>query len=261
MKSLTECVSGAKIGRKILAFSAAAMLGASPVFAAINYGDFSGTSVSYIGVTESSGTDPGSLFGAPTISGNTLDFNPQGFTAFSSGGGVDLTDGQLNFLLRADSGALSGLQFSEAGDFSLAGLGTANTKAAIATTLFFDILKVDGAAINPLSFSAQMTYTPVGNGQFNLLANPGIGNLWAGNYAVNLNDVLTAHGISFTSGATEVRVNLDNTLLAMSESGSVAYIGKKDFKGLGITVVPEPSTIAITLFGAALFLGSRRRQS
>lgn len=261
MKFMTKRIICAKIGRGILAFNLAAILSSASAFAAINYGDFTGTSVSYLGVTESSGTDAGSLFGAPTISGNTLDFNPQGFTAFSSGGGADLTDGQLNFLLRADSGALAGLRFSEAGDFSLAGIGTANTHVTIATTFFFDILKVDGNAIDPVSFSAQMTYTPTGSGQFDLLNNPGIGNIWTGLYTLNLNDVLTANGISFSSGVTEVRVNLDNTLLAVSESGSVAYLAKKDFKGFGITVVPEPSTIAISLFGAALLFGARKKQS
>jgi len=235
------------------------MVGSSSVFAAINYGDFTGTSVSYLGVTESSGTDSSPLFGAPIISGNTLDFNPQGFSAYSTGGGVDLTDGQLNFLLRANSGGLSTLQFSEAGDFTLAGLGTAGTRVTIATTFFFDILKVDGNAINPLSFSATMTYTPVNNGQFNLVNNPGVGNVWTGSYLLNLNNVLTANGVPFSTGATEVRVNLDNTLLAISESGSVAYVAKKDFKGFGVTVVPEPSAIAITLLGAAALLGARRK--
>ena len=199
------------------------------------------------------------MYGAPIIAGDTLDFNPQGFAATSTGGGIDLTDGQLNLLIQAHSGyAIPMIQFSEAGDFSLAGFGTANTKVTVAATFFLDVLQVDGVGINPVSLTANMTFTPSPNGQFDLINNAGIGNIWTGVFNFNLNDALTSHGISFENGATEVRVNLDNTLLAISEAGSTAYIAKKDFKALGITVVPEPSVIAMSLFGvAALVLRSR----
>ena len=49
--------------------------------AAINYGSFMGTDVTYVDVTESSATDPVPLFGAPSVSGNSIDFNPVGFDA------------------------------------------------------------------------------------------------------------------------------------------------------------------------------------
>ncbi len=229
----------------------------------INYGTFTGTSVSYHDVTESSGTDALPLFGAPTISVNTLDFNPQGFSAYSTGGGVDLTDGQLNFVIKAGAGyAIPSLQFSEAGDFTLAGLGTGSTKVTVASAFFIDVLKVDGLAINPLSLSANMTYAPNLNGQFNLSTDAGVGTIWNGALNFNLNSALAANGISFLNGATEIRVNLDNTLLAMSETGSVAYIAKKDFKGFAITVasVPEPSVMALGLLGVAA-LGLRARSA
>jgi len=230
--------------------------------AATNYGNFTGSSVEFQGVTESSGTDPGPLFGAPTITGDTLDFNPQGFTAYSSGGGVDLTDGQLNFLVKAlDGFAITELRFSELGDFTLAGTGTASTKVAVAASFFFDILSVDGVSINPVTVTGNMTFAPNANGQFDLISNAGIGSLWSGGINFDINSALTANGIPFQIGATEVRVNLDNTLLAVSESGSAAYIAKKDFKGFGLTaIVPEPSSMAIALLGAAALFGFGKRK-
>jgi hypothetical protein len=246
--------------RGILAV-AIAVLPSATSFAdtSINYGTLVGTTVTYVNVTESSATDQVPLFGSPIISGNTLDFNPQGFAATSTGGGIDLTDGQLNLLIQAHSGySIPMIQFSEAGDFSLAGFGTANTRVTVAATFFLDVLKVDGVSIDPVSIAAHMTFSPKLNGQFDLINDAGVGNIWTGVFDFNLNAALSSHGITFENGATEVRVNLDNTLLAISEAGSTAYIAKKDFKGLGITVVPEPSVIAMSLFGvAALVLRSR----
>lgn len=256
MKNFARSLFCSWTAQGILA-AAVVLLPGTPAFAGtnINYGTWVGTTVTYQDVTESSATDQTPMYGAPLISGNTLDFNPQGFAATSTGGGIDLTDGQLNLLIQAHSGyAIPAIQFSEAGDFSLAGFGSANTRVTVAATFFLDVLQVDGVGINPLSLTANMTFTPNANGQFDLINNAGIGNIWTGAINFNLNDALTAHNIDFVNGATEVRVNLDNTLLAISEAGSTAYIAKKDFKALGITVVPEPSVIALSLFGVATLL-------
>lgn len=231
--------------------------------AAYSYGDFLGSTIIFQGVTESSATDGGPLFGTPIIAGDTLDFNPQGFAAFSQGGGVDLTDGQLNFLIKATEGnSISQLHFYEVGDFSLAGTGTGGTKVAVATSFFLDILSVDGVSINPVSLTGSMVFTPNANGQFDLVSNSGIGLFWSGGINFDINAALDANSISYTSGATEIRVNLDNTLLAVSESGSVAYIAKKGFDGVGFTVsVPEPSSMTIALLGMLALFGCGKRKA
>jgi hypothetical protein len=72
--------------------------------APINYGNFMGNTVMYTQVTEDTNSpgDSPPLFGAPTVSGNSLDFNPVGFDANSTGGsGPDITDGQLLFGIMA----------------------------------------------------------------------------------------------------------------------------------------------------------------
>src|SRR5688500_6971597 len=70
------------------------------VGAQINYGSHMGTHVTYVNVTEDSGEDePLPLFGAPTVTGNSIDFNPVGFDAASSDGGSDITDSNLVFMV------------------------------------------------------------------------------------------------------------------------------------------------------------------
>jgi hypothetical protein len=231
--------------------------------ASINYGDFVGSTVTYLNVTEASpSNDPLPLFGAPTIAGNTLDFNPVGFSASASGGSFDLTDGQLDLTIRANPGnAIPTIQFSEAGDFALGGVGTAGTFVDVSATFFIDIVKVDGVGINPLVTTASMNFSPVASGTFDLVNHPGFGQLWAGAFTFDVNAFLTANNISYISGATEIKVTLDNTLAAFSEAGTVALIAKKDFKGLGITVpeVPEPTILTLVLCGgAAMWVRSRK---
>src|SRR5262245_6656687 len=62
--------------------------------ASINYGDFNGDNVKFLDVTESS-DDPLPLYGAPTVSGDSLSFSPQQFFAKSQFGVPvnDTTDG------------------------------------------------------------------------------------------------------------------------------------------------------------------------
>jgi hypothetical protein len=202
------------------------------------------------------------LFGTPTIAGNTLDFNPVGFGAFSTGPANAFTDGQLDLTIIATAGnIIPNIVFSERGDFSLLGLGSAATYVDVSATFFIDVVEVDGISINPLSTTASMTFAPVANGTMTLPGFPGSGQFWSGSLNFNVNAFLLANSVSFVNGATEIKVTLDNTLAAYSENGTTAFIAKKDFKGLGITVpeVPEPSTLTLLLAGAGLLaLRSRR---
>ena len=94
-----------------LAVVAGAILSVSvlsgPVLSAqINYGSHMGTHVTYVNVTEDSGADePLPLFGPPTVTGNSIDFNPTGFDATSSDVDSDITDSNLVFMVTAKSGS------------------------------------------------------------------------------------------------------------------------------------------------------------
>src|SRR5688500_2891128 len=58
--------------------------------AQINYGSHMGTHVTYVNVTEDTGaSEPLPLFGAPTVTGNSMDFNPVGFDAASAAAASD----------------------------------------------------------------------------------------------------------------------------------------------------------------------------
>jgi hypothetical protein len=71
--------------------------------ASINYGNFSAISVDFLDVTEAANSigDSAPLFGAPTVAGDSLDFDPVGFSASATGAsGVDITDGNLRYACR-----------------------------------------------------------------------------------------------------------------------------------------------------------------
>lgn len=226
-----------------------------------NYGNFGGTTVNFMNVSESSGTESIPLYHDPFVAGNTLGFTPQNFTAFATGaGGIDLTDGQLNLKMEATSGfAIPTIHFWEAGDFTLAGAGTANTWVDVSSRFYVSITKVDGASITPINITNFMSFSPVGSGTFTLPSNPGVLNAWSGSVTFDINAALTAANQPYLAGATEVYFGLDNALIALSEAGTVAFIAKKQLQdSVGITViVPEPTILALTLCGAGLLI--RRR--
>lgn len=232
-----------------------------------NYGDFTGSHVTYVNVRESANTpdDSTPLFGAPTISGNTLDFDPVGFSAAATGGGVDITDGNLSFDIFSHAGrGIDAVQFSEAGDFRLIGLGTDLTQVDVSATFFVEIYEVDGVLIDPKKKAVEMSFSPNADGTFSLLSDGGgsanVQGNWSGSVNVDLNALLDSSGIDYEYGATKVSINLDNTLVAISEQGTYAYIAKKDFSALSVTVIPEPATFSMLAIGSALLVSARRKR-
>lgn len=238
-----------------------------PVLGApINYGTFMGSTVTYVDVTEDSNSgDSLPLFGAPTVSGDTLDFNPVGFSASASGAaGNDITDGNLSFMVVAKPGkAINLLSLNEGGDTTLAGFGTNATFTKVTGTGVLNINAVDGVGIGAVSVPFSMTFTPSG-GDYGLVTDfgggPGGTIAWSGGTSFNLNSILTANSIPFVGGATKISINLDNTLTALSQAGTFSLIAKKDFGGLSITVnVPEPTTLLLASLAISGLFVSRRR--
>jgi len=245
-------------------------LAATQANAAMVYGNYPGATVDYIDVTEDTNTgDTLPLFGAPVVSGDSLDFDPVGFSASSSGGGApDFTDGQLSFMIQAkDGNSIDSLFFSEAGDTSLGrGLGSLDdAETEVTADIFIDILEVDGVPINQINVVGALTFTPSG-GSYSLSSDGGGSSsyqtAWSGSYFVDFLPVLTSNSIQ--GKVTKVSVNLDNTLRAASATGSSAFIAKKDFDGVSITsnpdqnMIPEPGTVTLAVLGMLAIAGWSR---
>lgn len=244
----------------------------APVQAAqINYGSHAGTNVIFVNVTEDTGADePLPLFGPPTVTGNSMDFNPTGFDAASSGADSDLTISNLEFMVTAKSGSrIESITLSEAGDTTLAGNvtpGSMGTASAAFTSGVLDIHEVDFVGINHISVPFSMSFSPSG-GTFFLGTDGGGGPVyhtqWTGSATLDIEAILIANGFSNFEGATKVSVDLNNVLTAVSEAGTSSEIAKKDFGVIVGTIpggeIPEPGLATLVGMGAIGLLLRRRR--
>lgn len=239
-------------GRSLFALMLLIGLAATTAQAAsINYGDFSDIppgAVMYQDVTESSGTDAVPLFGAPSITEDTLDFDPKGFVAFAGSGGSDITDGQLNFSIETFPGTgISSMLFREGGDYSLLGTGSAATMIAGGISVRVEIIEVDGVALpSPIDVLASASFTA------NLVGSPTALSPWSNVLFVDFGPALA--NIPHNLGVTKANVVLDDLLAAISEPLSTALIAKKDFTIIPTiegNPIPEPASLALFTLGAA----------
>lgn len=246
------------------------LLAQSARAAQIHYGTHEGSNVYFTDVSEDSGaSEPLPLFGPPTVTGNTIDFNPLGFDTASSGAGSDITSSNLQFGIQAKIGArIQNVLLNETGDTTLAGNvppGSLATSSAVFASGVLDIYEVDFTEINHISVPFSLSFSPSG-GTFFLGTDGGGGPLfhtqWSGSATLQVEAILVANGVAFEHGATRVAVNLTNTLSAVSESGTSSVMGKVDFGATTqiITVrndIPEPAVVAVP---ALVFFTLRRRR-
>lgn len=228
-----------KAGALALGLAAIGLISAANA-ATINYGNFGPVApgVTFLDVKENSVSDPVPLYGPPAPFSVGLDFNPTGFVATTTGGGADLTDGQLNFTVDSNL-PITNIGISERGDYTLFGAGTAATQVQAGSVLFATVTEINGLPVAPINLAP--VNASVG---FNLAANAGLVKPWALGLGLNVG----------VPGATRIDVVINNTLAAVSEANTVAFIAKKDFI-VDLDVVPEPATAALAgmaLCGLAL---------
>lgn len=215
----------------------------------INYGNFvAPPGVNFNQVTESSATDATPLYGPPTPFATGLDFNPTNFVSSSAGGSQDITDGQLNFTVVGNGLPINSLNFFEAGDYTLQGLGTATTSAFAGLIVRVTVTQINGADVAPISLTPANASVA-----FNLVANPGITQPWSMNVFSNISGQLGAG-----QNATRIDVVIDNQLGTISQEDSLAFIAKKDFR-VTLNTIPEPASLAGILGLGVLVM--RRRQA
>lgn len=251
---------------RLAAVCAVALFAANPAAAAIMYGDFSDIppgSVMYLDVEEDSPSgDTLPLYGEPEAVGDVLDFDPSGFGASASNGDIDITDGQLNFDFETIDGAgITSLLIEEGGDYKFFA-GTSPTTSVnfdvIGEVMITEVASINGIITLPpagivVPFSANGSFTSTGT-------IPSTN--WSLSALVELGSVLSSFGPGTVATAGEVFLN--NTLVASSEAGSLAFLAKKDFT-ITPGVEPEPDTIvpepAAALLAVLAFTGlaARRR--
>ena len=185
------------------------------------------------------------LFGTPAISGNTLYFTPNTFSAKSSNGaGYALTDSTVNVTVSLKSGyVFSKASLNEGGDYLLLGMGSG---ADVTGQLrVFDPAQPLGMHyFDSITPTAPLTATglPTHN--------------WKASAGFNLGALPTL------KASSALNVTIENLLLADTvSSNSLAFVQKK-FVGLDVVTapVPEVKDWALMLAGLGLVgLQMRRR--
>jgi len=200
----------------------------------------------FTNIVESSVTDGVPLYGAPSPIVVGLGFTPTPtFSAASTNGGADITDGQLNFTVTAvpSAGGIPQINVSEGGLFTLLGPGTGATQVLAGAIIRATVVEINGVPVSPFSL------TPVSASvNYNVVTSPGMDQDWSLNLTLNVASQLGLLGFGPNDRATKADVVIDNSLVALSQLQTEARISKTDFD---ITIfVPEPGSIS--LLGLAL---------
>lgn len=214
--------------------------------------------------------DVNGLYGAPSVSLNSLDFTPTIFDATCSSGcvgnpapGVASTTDTLTLDIVAISGQqITEIDINEGLEYTLTAFGPgAFASVTVSSNIFVDIFEVNGASVNGINGNFSMNFTPSNN--YSVFGPNGVeaGIPFTGSTSIDIQSILAANAV--IGEATGVRISFDNTLNAFHSGGGLAQIRKRDQDFVSLTIngglpVPEPGT-AILLLGGLAGLAAQRR--
>ncbi len=248
----------------LIAIVLPALVGFSGTANAVSYGSFSdptGT-VSYLNVRDVNG-----LFGAPSVSLDSLDFTPTTYQAQCTQCPTGVTTSDILTLdIQTNSGRqIDKLQISEGLDYVIQSFDTAGfASVSVIANVFIDIINVNGLPVNGINANIPILLTPANNASVFGLGAQANGVILGNTGLIDLQQILVGAGGS--GEITGLRVSFDNTLQAFHDgSGGQALIRKRDADFVSLTVVgsivntPEPTT-AVLLMGGLALLARRRPQ-
>jgi hypothetical protein len=262
------------------ALLAAAMVAVASVATAAtnNYGNLVGPNIMYLNVVEQTtqfpGPAPATLFGAPQLAGDNLDFNPLGFAGSVQNGDFLVQDGLLSIdqiMTNSPLGNISKLTINEGGGWIV--VGGPNAATASATLVTGPVLVAQLNGVNgPVNVSVSPTYTfshtqtgaatfVQGTNSLSFASNGGVGNgSWGITATYDIAGAIAAAGLPAGTRVTKLgTLALDNQLVRDTDPNSFSYIDKKFFSISVVTAIPEPSTILLGIMGGVgLVLGSRK---
>jgi hypothetical protein len=231
-----------------------------------HWGDFAGADVMFLNVTEDNSL-ASSLFapmpglGGPTVAGNSLHLDPQGFASQSSNNSANLIDSTLSTtIMSGPGGAIDAITIAELGDYSLGGLVGGQAGAQVGAAFFWTVLEVDNAAV---SLATQATNLIVGSGSGangGIYARPGDDGttaIWSGAASIDLGAYLDS--LQMAGSVTKVRLRFDNALQTAADAVSTAFIKKKSIDIVVNSTIPEPTTALLLGLGLVITHGRRRK--
>jgi hypothetical protein len=215
--------------RKTALVTLLVLLVSAPALAQVNHGDFLGTGVDFLQVTETTQTagDPAVMWDAPTLAGggDQLLFFPPAFESSCAAGTSDITSSLLTTTIMAQApSVIESVTLVEAGDVTLAKFppfGDPTTNASVSVGGFLTVVEDTGGPIAPVVIPFSGIFTPTDT--FSLPGDFGA-SLWSGSMSIDVASVVP--------NATKAVLQLDNTLDSNCGEGATnAKIQKKTLSG------------------------------
>ncbi|MBW2241157.1 MAG: hypothetical protein JRH01_04160, partial [Deltaproteobacteria bacterium] len=226
-------------------FLSVLLLAPALALATVNHGDFIGTGVDFLAVSETTQTagDAEPLWGTPVVagSGDQLLFFPPAFISSCSPGTSDITSSLLETDIVAQAGGtIDRFALVEAGDVFVTQFpppGNPATNASASVTGFLTVTDTTAGPIAPVVIPFSGTFVPTGT--FSLPGNFGA-STWQG--------VIDIDVASVVANATKAHLSLDNTLNSNCGAGNTsAFIQKKTVSGPSVAIMVNPIDCDLSL--------------